>query len=500
MLPTIATGNVASAIGGAYEVANSCRFNRPDSPRLVIANPTEGVREKGTFSTWFKKASGGTAQYLFSTWNNATSGYSSGVIYFPSADDRLNVSNYVASGASGHSTVITERRFRDPSAWYHVVVAWDTTDGTAADRYKIYVNGTRETVFNGTPAYPTADQELFFQIGGTANPQHIGYQSTGSDTHYFDGYLAETVHIDGYALAADSFGAFDEDSPTIWKPKDVSGLTFGDEGFYLDYEDSGDLGDDESGNGNDFAETNLAATDQATDTPTNNFATLNSLVTESGSTFSEGNCKVVTSSSLGGGNFSTIAASAGKWYAEFKLTAHSAASAVEATINVSDTSHVAKFNDGDYTTFLSRYAVGNWGILNYLGRSYVTSSGSQSTTDTQHDGWALNDIIGVALDCDNHKVYFSKNGGWQDAVDSWGGSSPDSYLTIQSDFGEGSYVFNVGDSSTSSTCTWECNFGGSSAFTVSSGNADGNGYGNFEYAVPSGFLALCTKNLGSDGG
>ncbi len=317
-LPTIPSGNVASALPTGYEVANSVRFNDGDSPRLVIANPTAGTRTKGTFSTWFKRCTLGTAQYLFSTWNNSASGYSSAMISFQT-DDRLNVSNYVASGASGHSTLITERVFRDCSAWYHVCINWDTTD-SETDRYKIFVNGTRETVFNGTPAYPTSSQDLFFNAGGTSNPQHIGFESVGSDQKYFDGYLAETVHIEGNDLDASSFGEFDEDSPTIWKPKDVSGLTFGDEGFYLDYEDSGDLGDDESGNGNDFAETNLAAADQATDTPTNNFATLNPLHLQDGVAYAEGNCKV-TMSKLHNhrmGQGSTIAAASGKWYCEVK--------------------------------------------------------------------------------------------------------------------------------------------------------------------------------------
>jgi len=483
-------GGANSAADTAFSVANSCRFEDGDSAYMHKTCSSAFDTDKWTISIWFKRGNLGLDTRLISCDND--DGSNDDYIRFDDADQ---MEFMIYEGSSIVGLLKPNMVFRDVGAFYHLVCVWDSANGTAGNRMRMYVNGTEVTSFE-TDTNPTSGVNASW--GNTSHPIEVGRRGSNG-TQYFDGYIAEVAVCDGQAYAASDFGEFDEDSPTIWKPKDISALTFGTSGFYLDFEDSSNLGNDANG-GTDFTEVNLAATDQATDTPTNNFATLNSLVTESGSTFSEGNCKVLTSSSLGGGNFSTIAASAGKWYAEFKLTAHSAASAIEATINVSDTSHVAKFNDGDYTTFLSRYAVGNWGILNYLGRSYVTSSGSQSTTDTQHDGWALNDIIGVALDCDNHKVYFSKGGGWQDAVDSWGGSSPDSYLTIQSDFGEGSYVFNVGDSSTSSTCTWECNFGGCSAFTVSSGNADANGYGNFEYAVPSGYYALCSKNMGLYGG
>ena len=152
-MPLILSGNVASALGTGYDVANSCRFNDGDSPRLVIANPTAGTRTKGTFSTWFKRCTFGSVQYLFSTWNNSVSGYSSAMILLR-ADDRLEVDNYVASGASGHSSVILDRLFRDPTAWYHVVVAWDTTQATDTNRYKIYVNGVQETCLLYTSPSP----------------------------------------------------------------------------------------------------------------------------------------------------------------------------------------------------------------------------------------------------------------------------------------------------------------------------------------------------------
>jgi hypothetical protein len=486
-MPLIIPANTLSDAG--YDVANSCRFNRPDSPRLVIANPTAGTRTKGTFSTWFKRCSLGTAQYLFSTWNNATSGYSSALISFQT-DNRINISNFVASGASGGSTLITERMFRDVSAWYHLCINWDTTD-SETDRYKIYVNGTRETVFNGTPAYPTSSQDLFFNIGGTANPQHIGYQSTGSDTHYFDGYLAETVHIEGNDLAASSFGEFDEDSPTIWKPKKVSGLTFGDEGFYLDYEDSDNLGDDESGNTNDFAEANLAAVDQCTDSPTNNFATFNSIHTEGTAThdpnFSEGNV-AVTFDDADDSTLSTIGVTAGKWYCEFKITNEATG---KATVGVGNESSNLVINPG------SNNIGGHGGDYGYYanGEKAINGASLASYGDTFTD----DDIISIALDLENGAIWFAKNGTWQDSATEGeieAGTTTNAAATSLS----GTFFIGCCNSASGTTGdAFSVNFGNPS-YANSSSVSDGNGYGAFEYSVPDGFLALCTKNLGSTGG
>ena len=464
----------------AYEVANSVRFNDGDSPRLVIANPSAGTRTKGTFSTWFKRCTFGANQYLFSTWNNSTSGYSSAMILLQS-DDRLSISNYVASGASGGSTLITERKFRDPSAWYHVVIAWDTTDSTEADRYKIYVNGTRETTFNGTPAYPTSNQDLFFQAGGTSNPYHIGFESVGSDQKYFDGYLAETVLVDGSALAASSFGEFDSDSPRIWKPIDISGLTFGSQGFYLDYEDSGDLGDDESGNGNDFAETNLAATDQSTDTCTNNFATMNPLIANSSINYSEGNLKV---SQGANSNYmlvwSNFAVNKGKWYVEFKAV--SGFSSIHKGMGYVDVSE----EYGNTKNFTNYNASGSY---NASGR--VTINTSQGSDYTSYTNGA---IVGIALDLDNNKVYYHNAGTYINSGDPTSGSTGTGAFAVTS--GK-YYVFATTVIDFGGENVWEANFG-SPAYSISSGNADGNGYGNFEYAVPANYYSLCTKNLGGN--
>ncbi len=213
--------------------------------------------------------------------------------------------------------LITNRLFRDPSAWYHIVVAVDTTQSTASNRVKIYVNGTQETSFS-TETYPSQNLDTNFNDTNHQNILGAVYQIGGS-LQYYDGYMAEVVFIDGSQLTPTSFGEFDEDSPTIWKPIDVSGLTFGTNGFYLDFENASSLGADVSGNGNNFSVNNLTSIDQSTDTCTNNFATFNPLIIfypTYVSTLSDGNLTATRSDN--GGNHSTIMPTQGKWYAEFK--------------------------------------------------------------------------------------------------------------------------------------------------------------------------------------
>ena len=311
------------------------------------------------------------------------------------------------------------------------------------------------------------------------------------DSSYFDGYLAEFIGIDGTQYAASDFGEFDSDSPTIWKPKDPSGLTFGDEGFWLDFEDSSALGNDVSGNDNDWTPSNLDATDQATDSPTNNFCTMNPLDNYyAGSTFSEGNLKIVTVASGSAYVVGTIGLSSGKWYWEVKAVSFTTgadycAIGVSST-QITDTSQLgANSND---------YGFGNTGTQNSGG----SSSGYGSS-------YANNDIIGFYLDLDNNKLYFSINGTIQN-------SGTGISITAVASTSLGAYFPAISDwsSSGSNLVTAEFNFG-SPISALSSAVSDANGYGNFEYDHSDGggssfdsaakdFLAICTKNLGSDGG
>ena len=257
-------------------------------------------RKKFTLSFWFKRSKL-DQQYLWQSFYSSNFGYRFG-IYFNS-DNTLHFKG--VDGGSTHTFFGTNRVFRDTNAWYHLYIGVDSTQATESDRFKIYVNGVQETSLN-TASYPAEDYT--FRLNSTTT-KYFGRIGLGGSlsTNYYDGYLAEAVFVDGSVTAHTDYGEFDSDSPTIWKPKDVSGLTFGNNGFHLDFEDSSALGNDVSGNDNDFTVNNLTSIDQSTDTCTNNFATMNPLDNFfTGSTFSEGNLKIATGGSSLVYNTSTI--------------------------------------------------------------------------------------------------------------------------------------------------------------------------------------------------
>ena len=225
----ILPGNVASATAGAYSVANSCRFNFADSVTLKRTPSSASNRKTWTWSGWVKRCKLGSIQVLF----NARIGNFPENMYFD-GDDKFRYHHDIA-GAD--YKLISSMLFRDVTAWYHIVIAKDTTDSTEANRVKVYVNGTQITMVESALGYPAEDYE------GAVNDDeehNIGEWCTdaGCNSNFIGGYLAEITFIDGLQLAASSFGEFDEDSPNIWKPIDVSGLTFGTNGFYLDFEAS----------------------------------------------------------------------------------------------------------------------------------------------------------------------------------------------------------------------------------------------------------------------
>ena len=296
----------SNTISGGYDVANSLRFDDGSSDYLNKTYGSNGTRTTWTFSTWIKRANLGSDQRILSCDDDA-SGNQDDFIKFLSGDT-IQIGFY-NSGFYGEKT--TNRVFRDVSASYHIVVVWDTTNGTADDRIRLYVNGTRETSFLSS-TNPSSSANSF--INSTSYPLEIGRRGL-NNTQYINGYLAETVFIDGQALDPTSFGESDATSG-IWKPKKLSGLTFGTNGFHLKFADSGALGTDSSGNSNNFTVNNLTSIDQSTDTPVNNFATLNSLnYTSSTITYSQGN----TFANFPGAwmaSLPTIGITTGKWYWE----------------------------------------------------------------------------------------------------------------------------------------------------------------------------------------
>ena len=469
-MPLILPGNVASALGGAYEVANSCRFNDGDSAYMHKTPSSDGNRRTFTFSFWVKRGE-------LTSHNPIAEVYSSGEnvsqFYFNAGDQFT----WYESQTSNKINLTTNAVQRDPNAWYHIVVKVDTTESTNTDRVKIYINNELQTITSGSNTYP--DQNFQSYMNSTHDAIEIG--RTQYNSNQFDGYLAEVCMIDGSALAPSSFGEADEDSPTIWKPIDVSGLTFGTNGHYLDFEASGNLGNDANG-GTDWTEENLAATDQSTDTCTNNFCVMNSLDNfYNGATFSEGNCQVVTAASPSSYNVGTFGVSSGKWFWEVEADSFTTGSD-KAFIGISSTQISS----------------------NYIGQNAhdwsFTNTGNLINNDEEENGsygsaWSTGDIIGVALNLDDNELKFYVNGTVQN-------SGTAVSITAAASTPLGAYFPAAGDQSGSAshTVTTKWNFGASYPAAISSGNADGNGYGNFEYAVPSGFFSLCTKNLAEYGG
>ena len=458
---------------GGYEVANSLRFNSGSSDSLN-RTPDSGNRKTWTFSFWIKRTKLGVTQYLLSA-NDASANYST----FRFNGDQIEHYEYYSSAVQ--YSLKTNRLFRDVSSNYHILLAYNTLQGTAANRIKLYVNGVQETSF-ATSSYPSQNYDSFFNSGS-----YVNYIGTEGGSNNADGYMSEVCFIDGSALAPTDFGEFDEDSG-IWKPIDVSGLTFGTNGFYLETKQSGTsqnssgLGADTSGNDNHFAVNNLTAVDQSTDTCTNNFATLNPLDNYYyGSTFADGNLKQICNSSNYSYNTSTFGVSQGKWYVEIK---NSSSGTIRNEIGIID-----RVSSGS--------TVQIYGGVNGYGWFTNGNVNNNSSVIATYSTWTAGDIMGIALDLTNNKIYFAKNGTWQNSANPSNGTNGIS-ITDPTSTLNGVYFIATGDYGGSDNSVNELNFG-SPSFAISSGNTDGNGYGNFEYAVPTNYYSLNTKNLAEYG-
>jgi hypothetical protein len=445
----------ANSVTGGYDVANSCRFNDGSEDSLTRTPASASNRRTWTFSAWVKRGNLGADQIIFS------GGSANTWIRLLGTDAlEFNIQD------NDESTIVTTQLFRDISAWSHIVVAIDTTQGTDTNRIKFYVNGNQVTSFS-TSVYVSQNYEAGINNTGAHYIGRLNYAAT----QWFDGYMSEVTFIDGQQLDPTSFGEFDEDSG-IWKPIDVSGLTFGTNGFYLEFKDSSALGDDTSGTGNDWTVNNLTSIDQTTDTPTNNFATMNA-VDNSSVTLSEGNLSASCASPSG--CRSTIGVTTGKWYVEVKYQ------------NTTSMCGVVAMEQAVTSQTIGAAIFGASGTAPELFLNGSTPADYSSAT-----AFTANDIMQIALDMDSNTVYFGLNGSWFDGT-SWNSASPNTGHSLTT-----GYTYGVRASTGSGTSVNIWNFG-NPPFAITTGNADANGYGNFEYAVPPGYYALNTKNLAEYG-
>ena len=431
-----------------YEIDQSCRFNDDDSAYLY-KTPDATNQKTWTFSTWFKIGNLGINKTFLAA---GTDGGGTGAGYTVlriSDSDEIYFEYYASSAAVWK--YVSNQVLRDPGAWYHLVVAVDTTQGTASNRIKIYLNGSEVTSFS-TETDPSADTTG--NVG--KNILHRVGSSSWGVSSLFDGYMAETVYIDGTQLTPSSFGETNSTTGQ-WVPKSVSGLTFGTEGFLFAYQDSSALGDDTSGNGNDFTSSGLAAADQMTDSPTDNFCTW-SPIDKDTATFANGNLQVSSggSGSTAGCARATFGMAAGKWYWEGKLTARDATGT--GVFGVIDPA--VKMDDDILDEVGAGYGT-------YSGRLFETDSGSSFGTTPSAD-----DFMQVAFDADSGKIWFGLNNTWQASGDPAAGSNPAATLSTSI-----SWLPCAVDNTRSQT--WLCDFGQS----------------GFNYTPPSGFEALSTANL-----
>ena len=482
-MPLILPGNVGSATAATgFNVANSARFRKDpiDELRLGAAGDN-GDTKHWTVSMWIKRGKLGSLQHVW-TWARNNVNADGGFAF--DANDQIFLLN---DGQNGGTSEI-DGVFRDPLSWFHFVWSCDADNATNALRWRVYINGVERTV-TGDPTISDAAGKINqgssqdHWIGGRARSIISGIADTP-----FSGCIAEVVFIDDATLGPTSFGEFDDDSG-IWKPIDVSGLTFGPKGYYLNFQDSAELGTDVSGNDYDFSETGLTAINQSLDTCTNNFPTLNPLFLSAATlNFTDANLtNNGVSSTAYRSAYGTIGVSTGKWYFEFRV--NKVADSDMAVGIVHEDQVVQTASNGRFYTGTKGYGYGaadgdklNNDADNGSGASY----GSGFTS--------VGNIVGCALDLDNGKIYFSLNGTFQDSGDPTTGATGTGSAF---DVTLGGFYFPAVTTENDDD-RYSINFG-SPPYANSSGNADGEGFGNFEYAVPSGYFAICSKNLAEYG-
>jgi len=427
-----------------------------------------------TFSTWLKRSGLSSGQHIFSIDN----GSQRDAFSFDS-DDGLRL--YFNGSATGYADLSTNRLLRDTSAFYHLVIAVDTTQATAANRVKLYINGTQYT-WDETTVYGDQNYDTFNASGNTFR---IGRDRTA--TAYFDGILAHTHFIDGTQYAASTFGETDSTSG-IWKPKTAPSVTYGNNGFFLKFENSGNLDLDSSGNSRSF--TTSGTLTQNVDTPSKNYNTLNPVIySTTGVTLAHGNTSFNSGSGVQYGfAIPSFALNKGRWYFEAKI-GHTCAG-----LFIGDTHQVV-----DAVRNSTRIGVGSqqysWECNgNFQNNNSQTSYGSTA---------AANDIIGMFVDLEDNKLYIAVNGTIQNSGTGFSITDPNSTETGFY------YVGGIADQcSATANVTAEMNYGGGKfgVTAISSAQADANGEGIFEYSPNQGgasnfdsaaknFYALNTKNI-----
>ena len=442
-----------TASTGGYKISRSVRLRSSASAYFSRTPASAGNRRTWTFSAWVKKTQfTGTAIQLFSAYSDINNG----VILFSTSAEGWGFQ--ILSGGASAGILSTSASYRDPAAWYHVVISCDTTQATSSERMKLFVNGVQVTAFISA-TYPT--QNFDTQLNNTV--AHAIAARAVTPASYFDCYLTEANLIDGQALTPSSFG---ETNPVtgVWQPKKYAG-TYGTNGFYLNFSDNSTaaaLGTDFSGNSNTWTVNNISVTagvtyDSMLDVPTpyadggngrGNYPTWNPLTAGGLVTFSQANLNSVSTSASAPFNIeSTIKTpTTGKWYAEITMTKGASSPAVGIGNNPSSSNS----NTDQFTAYR-------------VNATYITSGMGASSTGTPAT-FTTNDVIGIAYDAGAGTLVFYKNGTLQ--TGGFTGITAGNYSFIvrkDSATGDGGYL--------------NC------------------GQRPFSYTPPTGFVALNTQNL-----
>ena len=493
--------NILRGASGAvsdYEIERSLRLDSGDSTHLTRTPGSNADLQKQTYSFWTKRTKTDEAHYIITAWNGSNTdriGFTADAQFFIEFKD----------GGSTEAEFHSDRKIRDPNAWYHVVVAIDTTLNTAADRVKAYINGEQITSWDTNNQ---CGQNYSLEGFGKSSQYHVigAYAASASSaSSHFNGYITEFHFIDGAQKVPGDFAETHADTGA-WVPKAYAG-TYGSQGWYVNFSDNSNttaatLGKDSSGNGLNWTPSGLATGDSVGDSPTNNFATLmmQRQPFESGCTLTQGNLHFNSGTGTSARNMNKTSMSnylvnSGKWYAEFWFTSASAGNFVGVT-PYEDEAGSATSNGAIYG---SRFGNGN----KYIGDGVVSYPNNYWDHGSSYgDG----DVIMVMLDMDSSppRMYTGKNGQWADGSGNDDEAAPNDYLTLGNNFlttnasMAGYLGFLLVSAGSASNCNAIANFGQDSTFagrTTAGGNTDSEGYGNFKYTVPTGAKCMCSNNL-----
>ena len=455
---------------------------------------TDAQRKQFTISMWVKRSTlltGSSHQELVST--NATDQFG----FRFQGDNKLDIFDYSVSGNNYPLRLVTNRLFRDTSAWYNIILQVDTPNATSSNRVKLWVNGVQETSF-GTATYPSQDYVTTWNKNGLHQIGSKAWGNSGNGQNFFDGYISHLSNVAGSVVAPTVFGQTDSTSG-IWKFKQPSGVTWGNNGFHLKFENSAALGTDSSGNTNTFTVNgNLK---QALDTPSNVHATLNSLINPNGATLANGNTHSSKSSAHATVQ-STIpcgypnAPSTAKFYWECKMEATDGRTVGLVKSNMPQIS--SWYND-----YLGQNSGGD-GVIGYYLGTYVDGTQADVAWNgtapqvTISGGWSAGDILVNAYDASTGKYWQGKNGVWFTVGGGVGNPATGAYPLVTLNATDRTHDIFPADSSYDGRWSW--NFGNGYFKTTAITSAGSNGNGSlFEYDVSSGYYALNTKNINTYG-